>query len=168
MLTLNFTEGTDRLKKRLECIRWLSKHKVDVGLTSSASDRSRFLLAIHTHGSPVMRIPPRPVVEPALAQESVRTEMAGYMAEACAAAMKGDPEGTVSAMEASGQAGADGIRDYIDRGVPPSNAPVTLTGGWIYNHAAKKGVPVKGKSGDTPLKDTGQMYNDFDYAIKER
>jgi len=165
---LKTTENTDKLKKRLECLAWLSKHKVDVGLTSSASGRSRFLLAIHTHGSPVMRIPPRPVVQPALRQASVRAEMAEKMLEACGAALDGDMEGTAAALEASGQAGADGIRDYIDAGIDPPNAPVTLSGGWIYNRVAKKGVLVKGKSGSTPMKDTAALYEDFDWEITGR
>ena len=69
-LSLKFTEDTGLLEKRDECLEYLLKHKVDVGLMSSASARSRFLLGIHTHGSPVMRIPPRPVVQPELADQS--------------------------------------------------------------------------------------------------
>jgi len=116
----------------------------------------------------VMRIPPRPVVQPALRQASVRAEMAEKMMEACGAALDGDMEGTAAGMEASGQAGADGIRDYIDAGIDPPNAPVTLSGGWIYNRVAKKGVLVKGKSGSTPMKDTAALYEDFDWEITGR
>ena len=75
MLKLQVAEDTDRLKKRERCLRYLREHKVDVGLTSTASARSKFLLGIHTRGSPIMRIPPRPVVQPALAQEGLRAEM---------------------------------------------------------------------------------------------
>ena len=69
MIKLTVTEDTDLLDKRKKCLEWLRKHRVDVGLTSKASGRSKFLLGIHTRGSPIMRIPPRPVVQPALAQE---------------------------------------------------------------------------------------------------
>ena len=165
MIRLDFSEATERLKKRLECLQYLRKYKVDVGLTSSASERSRFLLAIHTHGSPVMRIPPRPVVKPALAEESLRAEMADKLAEACEAAMNGDLSGTEQGLKDAGQRGADGIREYIDQGIPPPNSSVTLSGGWIYNRVAKKGVLVKGKSGSTPLVDTGQLRDDFDYEV---
>ena len=48
-------------------------------------------------------------------------------------------------LEAAGQAGADGIRAYIDAHIPPPNSPATVSGGWIYNRAAKKAVYVKGK-----------------------
>ena len=60
------------------------------------------------------------------------------------------------------------LMEYIDAGIPPPNSPVTLSGGWIYNRVAKKGVLVKGKSGSTPLVDTGQLRADFDFEITER
>ena len=167
-LTLKMTEDTERLEKRDECLKYLRENKVDVGLTSSASGRSLFLLGIHTRGSPVMRIPPRPVVQPALAQESLKSEMGEKMLASCEAAMEGDLSGTQRGLEDAGQRGADGIREYIDAGISPPNSPVTLSGGWIYNRVAKKGVLVVGKSGSTPMKDTGALYNDFDYEITGR
>ena len=167
-MKLTLKEDTERLENRKKCLDWLRKHRADVGLTASASGRSRFLLGIHSHGSPVMQIPPRPVVRPALAREEVRNDMAAEMLKSCEAAMDGDLAGTQQGFEAAGQRGAAGIREYIDAGIPPPNSPVTLTGGWIYNRVAKKGAPVKGKSGTTPLVDTGQLYREFDYEIKER
>ena len=168
MIRLTVTEDTDLLEKRDKCLDYLRKHKVDVGLVSSASARSRFLLGIHSHGSPIMRIPPRPVVQPALAQEGLRAEMGEKLAEACEAAFDGDLTGTEKGLKDAGQRGADGIREYIDAGIPPPNSPVTLSGGWVYNRVANKGVPVKGKSGSTPLVDTGQLRDDFDWEITER
>ena len=167
-ISLAMTEDTDLLEKRNRCLKYLQKHKVDVGLTSSASGRSIFLLGIHTRGSPIMRIPPRPVVQPALAKEGVRSEMAACLIESCEAAFEGDLSGTQAGLENAGQRGADGIREYIDAGISPANSPVTLSGGWIYNRVAKKGVMVSGKNGSTPMKDTGALYNDFDWEITER
>ena len=141
---------------------------MDVGLTSSASARSRFLLGIHTRGSPIMRIPPRPVVAPALAQESLRADMREELMSSCEAAFEGDLSGTKKGLEEAGQRGADGIREYIDGQIPPPNSPVTLSGGWIYNRVAKKGVYVEGENGSTPLKDTEALYNDFDWEISGR
>ena len=167
-LTLKMTEDTEHIVKQQECLDYLRSNKVDVGLTSSASGWSRFLLGIHTRGSPIMHIPPRPVVQPALAQESLKTEMGDRLLESCQAAFDGDMSGTVAGMEDCGQRGADGIREYIDGGIGPPNAPVTLSGGWIYNRVAKKGVLVSGKSGSIPMKDTEALYNDFDYEITGR
>ena len=115
-----------------------------------------------------MHIPPRPVVDPALHQEGLRQEMGEFLLESCEAVFDGDMSGTVAGMEGCGQRGADGIREYIDGGIGPPNAPVTLSGGWIYNRVAKKGVLVSGKAGDKPMFDTGALYNDFDYEITGR
>ena len=115
-----------------------------------------------------MRIPPRPVVQPALAQEGLRAEMAENLMASCEAAFQGDLAGVQASLEEAGQRGADGIREFIDAGISPPNSPVTLSGGWIYNRVAKKGVLVDGKSGDLPMKDTGALYNDFDYEITDR
>ena len=164
-VTLKMIEDIGRIEARDKCLDFLRHHAVDVGLTSSASARSRFLLGIHTRGSPIMRIPPRPVVEPALYQADLRAEMGEKLLVSCEAALEGDLPETKKGLEEAGKRGADGIREYIDSQIPPPNSPVTLSGGWIYNRVAKKGVYVEGKSGSTPLVDTGLLYNDFDYEI---
>ncbi len=167
-MKLTFSEDPACWQSRFSALKVLSSSRVDVGLTSSASGRSRFLLAIHEHGCPVMRIPARPVIEPALAAPEAREEMTAAMGEAIAAAMDGDSPAVTAALEKAGKAGVDAIQAYIDAGVPPPNSPVTVSGGWIYNRIAKTGVPVKGKGFNKPLVDTGQLYNDFDYEIRSR
>ena len=168
MIGLSFSEDNKKLRDRLQCLKYLATHTVEVGLTSTASGRSRTLLAIHEHGAPAMHIPARPVIKPALEQTAVRVKMASAMRKACASALEGDMDGVTAALEESGQAGVDGIHAYIDQGIPPPNALVTLTGGWIRNPVSGKPVKVKGKSGTTPLVDTGQLYNDFDWEIREK
>ena len=166
MLKLTFTENTEPLENRQKCLEYLKGSKVAVGLTSSASKRSRTLLAIHEHGSPAMHIPARPAVKPALALESVRKEMAACQAEALKAALAGDMEGTVAGLERTGQAGVEGIRAYIDQHIPPPNAPITLHGGWTRNPVSGKPVKVKGKSGTTPLVDTGQLREELGWELR--
>ena len=168
MIKLTSKENTEKMKDRLQCLHYLATHTVEVGLTSTASERSRTLLAIHEHGAPAMHIPARPVVKPALAQASTRAAMSAAMLSACTAANSGDQAAVTSALEDAGRAGVDGIHDYIDKGIPPPNSPITLKGGWMRNPVSKKPVKVKGKSGTTPLVDTGQMYNDFDWAITRK
>ena len=168
MLKLSFVENTDLQENREKCLDWLAHHQADVGLTSKASARSKFLLGIHTRGSPIMRIPPRPVVQPALAQEGLRAEMAERMLSSCEAAMDGDLSGTQQGLEDAGKRGADGIREYIDAGISPPNSPVTVSGGWIWNRVAKKGVPVEGKGFNKPLYRTGELYGAFDYEVKKK
>ena len=90
MLSLAISEEDDSLKKTMECLDYLAHHKVDVGLTSSASGRSLFLMAIHERGSPIMHIPPRPIVWPALQKEAAKETMTAGCVEACEAAFDGD------------------------------------------------------------------------------
>ena len=165
MIGLKITESTKKLQDRLQCLQYLATHTVVVGLTSTASERSRTLLAIHEHGAPAMRIPARPVVKPALAQPSVKAEISAAMLEACAAANAGNLAGVTRALEDAGKAGVEGIHAYIDKGIPPPNSPITLSGGWMRNPVSGKSAYIKGKSGTTPMVDTGQLYNDFDYEI---
>ena len=165
MIKLTSKEATDKMKDRLQCLQYLATHTVEVGLTSTTSERSRTLLAIHEHGAPVMHIPARPVIKPALSQASTRAAMSAAMLAACAAANSGDLSAVTSALEDVGKAGVDGIHAYIDKGIPPPNSPITLSGGWMRNPVSKKPVKVKGKSGTTPLVDTGQLYNDFRFEV---
>ena len=71
-MKLTFTEDTNLEQKRRECLDYLNRTKVDVGLTSSASGRSRFLMALHEHGAPGAHIPARPVIAPALGAAEAR------------------------------------------------------------------------------------------------
>ena len=154
------------LEDRLKALRKLSETKVKVGLPPDAGGRLRFILAVQQHGSPLMRIPARPVIRPALAREETRAAMAEELRGAVRSAWEGkDPH---DALEAAGQAGADGIRAYIDSHIPPPNSPVTINGGWIYNRKARKGVYVSGKGSDKPLFDTGALYDAFDYEVEEK
>ena len=156
-------DDPELLTERLRALKKLKTATVKVGLPASAGGRLHFILAVQEHGSPVMRIPPRPVVAPALARPETRQKMAEYMKAAVQAAWSGsDPR---PALEAAGQAGADGIRAYIDSNIPPPNSPATVNGGWIWNRAAKKAVYVTGKGFDNPLFDTGTLYNAFGYKI---
>ena len=150
-MKLTFTEDAALWQSRFAALKALAESRVDVGLTSSASGRSLFLMAIYEHGAPVMRIPPRPVIDPALAKDSAREQMTAAIISALDAAMASDPDGNTAGLESCGEAGMDAIHAYIDAGVPPPNSPVTVTGGWIYNRVAKTGVPVKGKDFNKPL-----------------
>ena len=164
-LKLTIHEDLEALGKRLRSLQKLKNTTVKVGLPKSAGDRLRFILAVQEHGSPLMRIPARPVIAPALARPEIRAAMAKAMRDAVSVAWNGeDPR---PALEAAGRAGADGIRAYIDSHIPPPNAPVTVEGGWIRNRASGKSVYIPGKGFDKPLYDTGALYDAFDYEIEE-
>ena len=165
-MKLIFEENQDSLEKMTKALEQLRRTSVEVGLPEGASSRSKWLLALHQRGSPVMRIPPRPVVGPALGQATVQEAVAAGLVAACEAAYDGDSAGIQAGFEAAGEAGVQGIRDYIDAGIKPGNSPVTISGGWIYNRVAKKGVAVGGKGFDKPMYETGELYESFSYEVK--
>ena len=164
-MKLTIHDDPDALSRRVRVLRKLKAANVKVGLPAKAGGRLRFILAVQEHGSPVMRIPSRPLIRPALSKPETRAAMAEAMKDAVQAAWNGeDPR---PSMEAAGRAGAGGIRAYIDSHIPPPNSPVTVNGGWMYNRAAHKGVYVSGKGFNKPLFDTGALYDAFDYEIEE-
>ena len=167
-MNLTFSDDESLWEKRLAALKALASSQVDIGLTSSASARSWMLLAIHENGCPIMRIPARPVIRPALSTETARAGMTAAVMDAVSAAMDGDESGVTASLESAGEAGVKAIRKHIDAGVPPQNAPVTVSGGWIRNRISHKPVYVEGKGFNKPLYDTGQLYNDFDYEVVSR
>ena len=164
-MKLMIHDDPEALEKRIRALQKLKAMRVKVGLPSKAGGRLCLILAVQEHGSPILRIPARPVIRPALARPETRSAMAEAMKDAVRAAWNGeDPR---PSMKAAGQAGADGIRAYIDSGIPPPSSPVTVNGGWMYNRAAHKSVYVPGKGFNKPLFDTGALYDAFDYEIEE-
>lgn len=166
-MKLTIRENAEQITKVLEAVEKLRKTSVEVGLPENASARNRFLLALHQRGSPIMRIPPRPIIGPALGSTEAQSAISNALITSCEAAAVGDVAGVTEGFEEAGQAGVDAIKGYIDSGISPGNSPVTISGGWIYNRVAKEGVLVSGKGFDKPMYATGELYNAFDWELKE-
>ena len=162
---LTVHENTGDLRNLLNGLSLLRSATVRVGLPASAGPKLRMILAIQEHGSPIMNIPPRPVVESTLSKPETRQAMAEPFAGALPAALAGDLAAVRSCFEAAGQAGADAIRAAIDAGLTPPNAPVTVSGGWVRNRPAGKNIPVAGKGFNKPLYDTGALFRAFSYEV---
>ena len=145
----------------------LSRMHVEIGLPESASARNRFLLALHERGAPGAHIPPRPVVQPALTDAGTQSVIQDGLMAACKAAAEGNPDGVTAGFEQAGQAGVDGIHAYIDSGIVPGNAPLTIHGGWIRNFVSKRPVHVEGKGFDKPMYATGDLYGAFSFEVKK-
>ena len=166
-MNIDFKEDPARQKALASARALLKSARVGIGLPASAPARSRWLLALHEHGAPGAHIPPRPVVGPALAREETLSAVGQGLLSACEAAAAGDEAGVREGFSDAGRAGADGIRAYIDAGVPPPNAPLTIHGGWIRNFSSGRPVRVEGKGFDKPLYDTGELYQSFGFEVKE-
>ena len=166
-MKLTMKEDPEEFEQIAKALKDLGKKQVKIGLPPSAGGRFQFILAIQEHGSPINRIPARPVIQPALSSPEVRDAIAEGLTAAVEAAWNGDEAGAQAGLEAAGQAGADGIRAYIDAGISPPNSPVTVNGGWIWNRPGRKAAYVKGKGMNKPLFDTGALYNAFGYEIED-
>ena len=160
-----FSEQREKMKKVNQCVAWMKSHKLNIGLTSKAPARSKWLFSIHENGSPIKGIPARPALRPALMSATFTKLYKDYMRTAYDCAMDGNLEGVKAAYNTLGMLGVYAIQNRIDSHIPPPNSPITLHGGWMRDKVSGKPIHVKGKSGDTPLVDTGQYRNSFAYEI---
>ena len=165
-MNLEFTDNLSLQESLQKALDLLKTTQVEIGLPEGASGRSRWLLALHERGAPSAHIPPRPVVAPALARAETQQAIADGLLSACEAASDGNLSGITTGFEEAGRAGVAGIRAYIDSGISPGNAPLTISGGWIRNFVSGKPVNVPGKGFDKPMYDTGELYESFDFRVK--
>ena len=113
-----------------------------------------------------MGVPGRPFFRNAVSDgETVRAVAEGFTA-AMEAALAGDEGALEAALAEAGKAGADGIRAFMDRGLTPANAPITVSGGWMRNRVSGKPVYIPGKGFNRPGYDTGALYNAFSFEVK--
>ena len=91
-MKMTIHDDPEALAKRLRALQKLKTMHVKVGLPTSAGGRLRFILAVQEHGSPIMHIPARPVIRPALAKPETRSAMAEAMKDVVRAAWVGDED----------------------------------------------------------------------------
>lgn len=108
------------------------------------------LLFIHTNGSPLRHIPPRPVIEPALKyhQKPITNEIRKMLK----ATAQGNAQKVQQCAHRVGMAGQNAVRDWFTN---PNN-------GWPAN--APSTVARKGSS--TPLIDTAALRKSIVYVIR--
>lgn len=149
--------GGETFKKITAALDELHRHEVMIGIPDSDGERkagdpvsNAELLFIHTNGSPVRGIPPRPVLIPAMKKHQV--QIATLLRNATDEALKGDKSGVMAALEAAGIAGQNAARKYFtDSNDWPANAPET----------------VKRKGSARPLIDTGEMRKAITYVVRK-
>lgn len=120
------------------------------------------LLFIHTNGSPVKRIPARPVLQPAVQADGNRQAIANEISASIKANLEGDYEKAEKKMLRAAIAGQNAARKWFTdpRNGWPQNAPSTVR---RKSGLATMGpVPLYGMSQhlddkNTPLIDTGAL-----------
>lgn len=159
-------EGMDALK---EAISFLKSNRVLIGIPqANSSARGEItnveLAFIHTMGSPINRIPPRPFLEPGV--EEAQEQIAGRMRAAAQAAVEGDIGAAMDELDNAGLDGENAVKTYIGAGHHAPNAGITIEGGWMRNRVSGKPVFVKGKRSNVPLIDTGSLRSSITHVIE--
>lgn len=121
------------------------QHNLDNGMAYSKAHE----LYVHEHGSALYRIPPRPVLEPAI--ENSKEQIAELMKEAVDTAMKGN--NVTPALEKVGMQGQNIARDWFTN--PDNNWP------------ANAESTIKAKGSDKPLIDSAEMRKTISFVIKD-
>lgn len=106
---------------------------------------------VHEHGSPLFRVPPRPVLEPAMEYKENQEQIIELMKDTVNVVLEGgnvQPE-----LEKVGMQGQNIARDWFTN---PANE-------WQENANST----IKKKGSDKPLIDTGEMRKSITYVVKD-
>lgn len=146
--------GGEFYEKIVAAMKTLNKHEVMVGIPDGGGGReggvsNAELLFIHTNGSPVNGIPPRPVLEPAMKKH--QDQVSALLRKGVDAALRGDEAGVMPALEAAGLGGQNIAQKYF-----------TESNGWPANAPAT----VEQKGSARPLVDTEEMRGAITYVVR--
>lgn len=147
--------GMADIKKALS---FLGNTRCLVGIPQEHSSRrndeigNAELAFIHTYGSPVRHIPPRPFLEPAIAQPDVQQKIADCLKAAAVHAIDGKADAAITEMHKAGQYGENAVKDYIGSSNLTPNSEAT----------------IKRKGSSAPLIDTGSLRSSVTHVIEER
>ena len=111
------------------------------------------LLFIHTNGSPINKIPARPVLQPAIEADGNRQKIAAEINGSIRLSLAGDSEGSRKKMLRAALAGQNAARGWFTDG----------RNGWAPN----KPATIKAKGSDRPLIDTGALRQSIVGVVRE-
>jgi len=114
---------------------------------------------IHSRGSFIMRIPPRPVIEPAI--EDAKASISKLLISAVTAAVAG--EDCRAKLEDAGMYAQTACKDWFDN---PKNGWPHNADGTINGWQSPWGTFYPGKGFDKPLVNTGALRNSIVYVIR--
>lgn len=166
-MSFQFKTTLDNFLKLRKALKFLKENSVYVGISEDTSNRededkatgvtNAELLFIHTNGSPINNIPPRPVIEPALKDDSERISQ--MMKKAGELAMEGKESEAIQQLKKTGMRGQNVSRAWFtspNNNWPPNSPSVD---------AAKR---AKGSTDPKPLIDTGELRKSITYFISQR
>lgn len=153
----------DGFKQMMNGLDWIENSGVYVGVPEDESSRededitNAELLFIHTNGSPINNVPARPVIEPALREDSVR--LSSMLGKAFVYALQGKFEFASEQLKKTGMRGQNVARAWFTnpKNNWPPNAPSVV-----------RAKLRKGSTNPRPLIDTGELRRSITYVIYER
>jgi hypothetical protein len=86
---------------------------MDIATHKASGVNNAQLLFIHTHGSPLRNIPPRPVIEPSIEASDNKERIAGYLAKALKARLDGDKTETLRWLHMAGLAAENAAKAWF-------------------------------------------------------
>ena len=150
----------DKSGSLLAQIKKLADLEVLVGIPEDKATRKKDgkvnnaqLMFIHTNGSPLKKIPKRPVIEPAIEASGNKEPITEELGEAAHAILDSDPEAARQHLKRAGMTGQNAARAWF---TDPRNH-------WQKN--SKETIQRKGS--DRPLIDTGEMRKAITYVVRE-
>ena len=109
---------------------------------------------IQDNGSPAANIPARPFMRPGI--KAVQPKVVEALRAGALAALHGEATGVDRALNVAGLTAQSSIRGTINAGIAPPLAARTL--------AARR---ARGRTGEKPLVDTGQLRNSINYIVRK-
>lgn len=158
-MNLSITKRGPGTKNVDAAIADMRKSDVLVGIPQSRNRARRkaaignaALLYLHTHGSPLQGIPPRPVIEPAIAADGNRQIIAAELKDAARELFARELNRARVSLRRAGQAGANAATGWF---TDPRNH-------WAPNRPAT----IRRKGSDRPLIDTGALRASITYVVR--
>ena len=128
------------------------RQEMDKSISKGMKYSAAHSLYVKTHGSPMLNIPPRPVLEPSI--EANKQVIAKQIAIASTAAMENNPHLMEEALNKAGMIATSAAQGWFEN--PANN--------WQQN--AKSTIKKKGSN--QPLVDTGEMRKAITYVLRDK
>lgn len=124
--------------------------EMDETMSSGKNYSKALSLYLHEHGSPLMAVPARPLLEPAIAAN--KKELGSGLKKAFALAAQGQESQATDQLRLTGQMGENCVKDWFD---DPGN-----------NWAPNSPRTIAAKGSDHPMVDTSEMKKAIRYVIR--
>lgn len=161
-MEIKVKKTVDKADAIMKAFAGLVRQRVLVGIPEAEAARNEAtpitnaaIGYIAEYGSPAANIPARPFLVPGV--EDAKGPVTGRLKDAAADALEGNRTGVDENLNAAGLAAQNAVRAKINTGPFAPLKPQTL--------AARR---RRGRTGDKPLIDTGQLRNAVTYVIRNK